>query len=238
MSDLPNARATNATFEFAALNEARNYRASLVRAFAGQLHGRVIEVGAGIGQITALLHAQAAVTQVVAVEPDPEFCRQLRAALPTIELVHGTVDALGAEAGGDALVSVNVLEHIEHDARELRRYRELLAARRGALCLFVPARPELYAPLDREFGHFRRYTRPELRAKLHAAGFQIVRLDYFNWVGYFAWWLRFRVQRQLTFNVRDVRWFDRWIFPAVNWMETHLSPPPFGQSLLAIARAT
>jgi len=39
-------------FEFAALSEARNYRDALLREFAAHLRGRVLEVGAGVGQIT------------------------------------------------------------------------------------------------------------------------------------------------------------------------------------------
>ena len=39
-------------FEFSALSEARNYRAALIKEFAPVLTGNVLEVGAGIGQIT------------------------------------------------------------------------------------------------------------------------------------------------------------------------------------------
>ena len=51
----PNAAATNADFEFEALREAVNYRRALIREFGAFLRGDVIEVGAGIGQITAHL---------------------------------------------------------------------------------------------------------------------------------------------------------------------------------------
>ena len=59
----------------------------------------------------------------------------------------------------NAILSINVLEHIESDADELATYFRLLKPARGALCLFVPARPDIYAPIDKDFGHFRRYTR-------------------------------------------------------------------------------
>ena len=98
------------------------------------------------------------------------------------------MDVLPTDSAWGAVVSVNVLEHIYEDDTELARWRQKLAARGGHLCLFVPARPEIYAPIDRDFGHHRRYTRPQLRSKLEGAGFSIIRLNYFNWVGYFAWW--------------------------------------------------
>jgi hypothetical protein len=130
-----------------------------------------------------------------------------------------------------------VLEHIRDDDVELARCCRFLAARRGHLCLFVPARAEIYAPLDRDCGHYRRYSRRGLRKELVAAGFSIVSLHYFNWMGYFAWWFNFCLLRRRRFDVRSVALFDRFIFPLVHTLESNLVRPPFGQSLLAIAQA-
>jgi SAM-dependent methyltransferase len=234
MSEPPNAIADTADFEFAALDEARNYRAALFREFAPQLHDHVLEVGAGIGQMTAHLVQLPAVTRTLAVEPDPEFCRRHRTLHPDHEILEGTADTLPAAEAWDAILSINVLEHIRDDESELRQYRRLLQARRGALCLFVPARPEIYAPIDRDFGHFRRYTRPELRRKLEAAGFEIRRLDYFNLIGYFAWWVNFRLLKKRRFEPGKVRFFDRRIFPLVHRWESSCLRPPVGQSLIAV----
>ena len=137
----------------------------------------------------------------------------------------------------DGALCLNVLEHIREDEVELRKFAKLLAPRKGTLCLFVPARPEIYAPIDKDFGHFRRYTRGELRRKLVDAGFHIERLHYFNCVGYFAWWLNFCVLKKREFEVAKVRAFDRVIFPVVHGLESRMVRPPFGQSLMAIARA-
>lgn len=237
MSAPPNALATNATFEFTALNEAANYRDALVREFAPRLRGCVVEVGAGIGHITTLVRALPGVERVIAVEPEAQFVQQLRASVPQAEVIHGTAASLDPSVQPDALVSVNVLEHIEHDQAELRRYHELLRPRGGKLCLLVPACPELFAPLDRDFGHFRRYRKAELRDKLEGAGFRVERLHYYNFAGYFGWWWLFRVRGKRSFDSGSVRFFDRWIFPTVNWCETRLLRPTWGQSLVAIASA-
>jgi hypothetical protein len=113
----------------------------------------------------------------------------------------------------------------------------LLRPRHGALCLFVPARPEIYAPMDKDFGHFRRYKSDELRDKLRRAGFTIERFHYFNLVGYFAWWLNFCLLKKRVFEAQKVRAYDRIIFPIVHRLESKLLRPPFGQSLLTVARA-
>ena len=233
----PNYLAATQDFEFSALAEARNYRQALFSEFGPFLKGEVIEVGAGIGQMTEHLVRMPGVTRAVAVEPDHEFCAKHRAQFPTHEILEGTAAELAPGTACDAVLSINVLEHIGEDEAELNRYATLLHARGGVLCLFVPARPEIYAPIDKDFGHFRRYTRAELKGKLRQAGFSIISLHYFNCVGYFAWWLNFCLLKKRCFESHKVRFYDRRIFPLVHAVESNLFRPPFGQSLIAIARS-
>lgn len=232
---VPAAGATPNVFEFDALEAAGNYRAALLREFGPHLQGCVLEIGAGVGHLTRMLRALGPVRQVLAVEPDFRFCQAIQASFPDQPVLCGTAAAL--DAAGDAILSINVLEHIREDEEELKTYHRLLSARSGVLCLFTPARPEIYAPLDRQFGHYRRYTKPELEAKLRAAGFEILGLSYFNWLGYFAWWFGFRILKKTAFDKGAVKFYDRCLFPLVYWMETHVARPPFGQSLIATARA-
>jgi SAM-dependent methyltransferase len=229
--------ATTEDFEFEALAQARNYRQALFAEFGPFLQGDVLEVGAGIGQMTEHLVSLPKVQRILSVEPDSRFCARHRAQFPQHQLIEGTVADLPAPSHWNAILNINVLEHIEDDRGELKRYAALLRERHGALCLFVPARPEIYAPIDKDFGHFRRYTRVELRQKLKEAGLAIERLHYFNFVGYFAWWLNFRVLKKRSFEKEKVWFYDRAIFPAVHAMESRLIRPPFGQNLLAVARA-
>ena len=238
MSERPNESAATGDFEFDALQQARNYRAVLIQEFSAFLRGRVLEVGAGIGQFTEALAALPKVNEVVAIEPEARFCDTFKKLHPARKIIAGTMDDLQDDAEWDAAVCINVLEHIRDDDSELAKFRQRLAKQAGHLCLFVPARQEIYAPLDKDFGHHRRYARPQLRQKLIQAGFQIVRLDYFNCIGYFAWWFNFCLLKKRHFDVGSVIVFDRLIFPVVHALERHLVRPPFGQSLLAVASAS
>ncbi len=237
MIEQPNEISSTEDFEFAALQAARNYRAALLHEFSADLTGNVVEVGAGIGQWTESLTLLPSVRRLVSIEPETRFCRTFRQRHPRLALVEGTIDDLEVGPAWDAIVSINVLEHIKEDEAELAKYSRHLAGKQGRLCLFVPARPELYALIDRDFGHYRRYTRPDLRRKLEGAGFTVIRLHYFNWPGYFAWWLNFRALQKRHFTPGSVALFDRFIFPIGNAIERHLVRPPFGQSLLAVAQA-
>ena len=236
MTQIPNAAASTEDFEFAALNEAKNYRQALIEEFLPFLKGEVIEIGAGIGQMTRELLQLQNISRLLPIEPDAAFCKQHRVNHPGCPVLEGIIDNLEGDSAWDAIFSVNVLEHIETDERELASYARLLQKRGGALCLFVPACNEIYASIDHDFGHFRRYDKEGLRSKLINAGLEVVRLDYFNFVGYFAWLLNFRLLKKRKFEISKVRFYDRAIFPIVHALESKLMRPPFGQSLIAVAR--
>jgi SAM-dependent methyltransferase len=237
MKESPNALIMTEDFEMNALSLADNYRAALLREFSAFLRGNVLEVGSGIGQITEGLLKIPAISKLMCVEPHQAFYRNLLEKFPGLGVVHGTVDDLKEDDNWNAIVSTNVLEHIEGDQLELKKYHRYLLKNRGTLCIFVPARPEIYGQLDRDFAHFRRYTKPELRQKLELAGFEIVRLRYYNFVGYFAWGLMIRLLGKRHLTPASVRFFDRYIFPPMHGFESRICPPFIGQSLLAAARA-
>ena len=237
MKELPNESAATADFEFAALRAAQNYRRALLKLFAPHLRGRVIEIGAGVGQFTEQLIKLPQIQHLLAIEPDSRFCAEFRKTLPGQTLHEGIISSLTDAEPWNGILSINVLEHIREDEDELSAYFKLLCQQRGKLCLFVPARQEIYAPIDDDFGHHRRYSRPELRQKLERAGFKTLQLHYFNVTGYFLWWLNFCVFKQRKFNTGSVQLFDRYLFPCTFGLESNVCWPPFGQSLVAVAEA-
>jgi len=221
-------------FEFAALERARHYGRAIAREFATELCGRVLEVGAGIGQMSRVFTDMPGVRELVALEPEEAFAPVFRARVPNVRLIQGTTATLDAGEHFDAAVMINVLEHIPDHVGTLRELRPHLHPR-APLCLLVPACPELYAAIDARFGHVRRYTKPVLRQVLEEAGYTAARLHYFNAIGYALWYLNFTLRGATTFNPTLVGAFDSTVFRAVNWVETHIARPPIGQSLIAVA---
>jgi SAM-dependent methyltransferase len=224
-------------FEFLALAEAKNYRAAIAQLFSPYLQGDILEIGAGVGQMLGDVIKICQPSSVTAVEPDANFAAQLQSNLPSAHVIHGTVDDLPLEAAFDGTLSVNVLEHIADDAGQLRKWRNCLKPETGRLCLLVPARPELYSPIDKDFGHFRRYTKNDLHQKLLSAGYRDIRVNYYNFVGYFAWLLNFKILNIRHFNPAAVRSFDRFIFPVSQRIENAIGWRPFGQSLVAVSKS-
>jgi SAM-dependent methyltransferase len=231
-----NEQATSEDFEFAALQEAVNYRRSLLAEFSPHLRGKILEVGAGIGQITRELATLPNIESIDALEPDSRFYDKLLKQGINGRCICGTVADLEPVPIYDGIVCVNVLEHIDDHLDELKKMKQRLK-QGGKLCLFVPACPSIYAPIDRSFGHYRRYTSSELRGLLEKTGFQVNQLCYYNSLGFFAWWMNFCVLKKTVFEVGKVKFYDKYLFPLVHALESRLMRPPFGQSLLAVAEA-
>jgi SAM-dependent methyltransferase len=218
-------------FEFGPLSEARNYRKAILSVFGPFARGQTLEVGCGIGQFTQDLRQFSPGVQVTGVEPDPAFHAQFRHNNPDIPLLVGTAQEISGQ--WDCIVCVNVLEHIKEDRREIETYKQLLK-NGGHLCIFVPARQEIYAPVDAKFGHHRRYAKPDLRRKVEASGLQVTRLEYFNPIGYFTWWMACKLLGRQSFSLGSIRLFDRWILP-VSLAAGRLLGNPIGQSLILVA---
>jgi len=237
VTDTEHAVFTYSGEELDALGEARNYYGWIVSRFAPYLGPRIVEVGAGIGTFTAVLLERRPDARVTAIEPAgnnyPRLARRF-AGDGRVTTVQAYLDGAVPDGSADAVVAVNVMEHIDDDAAFLRA-AAAAAAGGGHVLLFVPAVPALYGSLDEVFEHCRRYTKRELVEKLRAAGLEPVSVRYMNFPGMLAWWLWAKVFRRQTITDRDARVYDRWVVPVVRAVEGVI-PPPIGNGLLAVAR--
>jgi SAM-dependent methyltransferase len=131
----------------------------------------------------------------------------------------------------DTILCSNVLEHVEDDDAVLARFYRFLP-QGGRLVLLVPALRILYNTLDRELGHFRRYTKRELILKLKKNHFHICSLEYFNFFGIFGWFVNGTLLRRSLLPAGQVRKFNQFV-PLMVQMERWV-PTLIGQSLIAI----
>lgn len=205
----------------------------------------LFDVGCGTGGLLAFL-ASAGVPIAGACDVYFEALTAARARLdaPLLLVDDGAPPPLGP--GQKMLGMFDVLEHIDDDAAVLRWVRSVLAPG-GILLLTVPAHPFLFGDMDRLARHYRRYRRTELRAKLVAAGFEVLRLRHFmaTLVPLLA---LTRGLRMLRPGARTMPGHDAEmrVVPVVNeamrvvlgveaaWLR--VAGLPFGSSLIAVAR--
>ena len=167
---------------FAGATHWRSYWSGLVAPLLGE---RVLEVGAGLGSATRALCGERQ-KDWVCLEPDPAMAAHLeREALPAcVRVVAGDLSALASGERFDAILYIDVLEHIADDRAEVER-----AARRlrpgGRLIVLAPAHQWLYSPFDKAVGHHRRYTLSALR-RLTPPGVSVESARYLDSVGLLA----------------------------------------------------
>ena len=200
-----------------------------------EIGSRVVEVGAGIGNITRfLLHAD----ELVCLEPFDAYRTYLAEAyskhLNVRVLAQRIQDCPNPdvpERHFDSVVCLNVLEHIEDDGAALRCCAALLRPGGRAIVL-VPAFQSIFGEMDRAMGHYRRYSKTGLTAVFRAAGLRVRRARYMNATGVLAWWWEGRVRKSRCFSARKAMLFDR-LVPFLSAVESIVSPW-MGQSLIVV----
>jgi SAM-dependent methyltransferase len=214
------------------------YNRWLVSRFEHALGRRILEIGAGFGNITRHLRGR---ELLVASDLDPVALEHLKGTFRDDPLVRVAsyrfpLDGAAREEvralDVDTVVCLNVLEHIEDDRATLVNMREALHSG-GRLVLLVPAFARLYGSLDEHLHHFRRYERDELEAKVREAGFALEDLRFVNRPGIFGWWLNGRVLKRRVLPRGQLLAFKLFM-PMLKREENR--PPSRGLSLLAIAR--
>ncbi len=134
----------------------------------------VLDVGCGAGGTLSRLPMPAT---SIGLEYDADEVREA-GRRGVRRLVRGSALALPMASGScDAVLMLDVLEHLAEDGRALVEIRRVLS-RTGFLLATVPAHPFLWSPHDEAFHHERRYRRSELQTTLTSAGFRIERMSY------------------------------------------------------------
>src|SRR3984957_16771270 len=203
--------------ELELFGEARRWKGYLARQIAPFLGERVLEVGAGIGGATTALFeaAEGPCRAWLCLEPDLDLAAELRrrvndgtlASLCTVR--SGTVAALAEGELFDAILYIDVLEHIEDDAGELRRVAAHLTPR-GRLVVMSPAHPWLYSPFDASVGHHRRYTRASLLA-VAPRGLAPICVRYLDAFGLLASLANRVALREAMPTARQLAFWDRFL---------------------------
>ncbi len=217
------------------MSDAVRYRRFLLDLIEPHCGSSVVEVGSGLGDLAADLRPR---ERLIVTDVDEACLAALRQRFdgrPGVEVMRLDLrDGVPLERPVDTALAVNVLEHIKDDVAALRVLCSSVVPG-GTIVAWVPAYPALFGPHDRAAGHVRRYTPATMRRALLLADLQIERLHPVNFLGGLAWWLAVRIGRRDRPSPGLVRAYDRLVVPLTRFIERRWTPP-FGQSLLAVAR--
>lgn len=142
---------------------------------------RVLDVGCGWGVTLESLEARG--FQAVGLDISRRTLEKLDR--PGRHLIEADLSrAMPPRAGGyDAILALDVIEHLDDDAGAIRRLARL-ARPGGHVVVSVPALPEMFGEFDRIQGHRRRYLPDDLEAAFAGSGLEVERV---------FWWGRWLV---------------------------------------------
>jgi len=207
---------------------------------------RILDVGCGTGTMLTYLASYGKAQGVDIDEEAIGYCRER--GLTDVRL--GSAETLPFEDGSfDLVTALDVVEHLDDDAAALREIHRVLRPG-GKLLMTVPAHPFLWGDQDEVNLHKRRYVASEVRDRLTATEFEVLRLTYINALMFapiaairmlrrLEHRLRPRITAQSDFRYpapRPLNYVLGWIFGAEAPIVRRIDIP-FGVSILALAEA-
>lgn len=218
-----------------ALSAAPRFNKWMAETIQPYVGSRIMEIGAGIGNLTRFLVPRT--KRYVVTDVDQEHLARLTSRFqhrPNVEVrrvdLRDPKDFSDLAGELDSVICLNVLEHIEDDLSGLRNIHSVLRSGGRAIVL-VPQGQEIFGTLDAALGHYRRYSEDELRKKMEETGFQVERIIMFNRISRPAWFLSGRVLKRTALNRRQMRLFDRFVWL---WRKIDRLLPWPSTSLIAI----
>jgi SAM-dependent methyltransferase len=197
------------------------YNNWLIGQISKYLNGDILEIGAGIGNFTSKLSKYGKVT---AIDYDPDYKNAN----------YGDIEKgkyFFEDKKFDSIICMNVLEHIKDDKKALLNMFDLLNPG-GKLILLAPAFQFAYSDLDKNLGHFRRYTKDQLSNLLKSSGYLLLTNRYLNWLGLVGWFINGKILGKKIIPEKQLGVFDYIARPFL-LLEKFISSP-FGLSVLVI----
>ncbi|GGK67413.1 methyltransferase [Sphaerisporangium melleum] len=138
--------------------------------------GRALDVGGAGGGNARVLRRRGWDVKVADYSPEAVEIARERG----LDAIHADArDLPFPDAGFDLIVAFDVLEHIKEDDQAARELARVLRPG-GTALIAVPCDMRLWSEHDVISGHFRRYTKPELKALIAGSGLVVDRMWSWN----------------------------------------------------------
>jgi SAM-dependent methyltransferase len=223
------------------------YQQWIVETIMPYLGKRILELGAGAGQMSRYFTSA---ERLVLVENDSRLINLLETRMKNFNSDKISIKKLNIERQSfedfqqdniDTIVSFNVLEHIENDLIVLQKSAELLRNSRAKgkkrIIHFVPAHMWAYGKMDKAVGHYRRYNKSMFK-QLHnqSAPDATLILKPFNFFALFGWLINGRILGKTQAGTKMVGVFERFcpFFKIVDKLLHSKLNIPIGNSIIAV----
>jgi 2-polyprenyl-3-methyl-5-hydroxy-6-metoxy-1,4-benzoquinol methylase len=197
-----------------------------IKAGLKEKNGNILEIGSGLGTISEkIIRDMGPSARIALTDVSTTYVQSLKIKYSSFKNVSVSrmdlnikeeYSKFGYEKY-DSIVAINVLEHIRDDLLALREIYKMLT-KGGTLIILVPCHKFLYNIIDKNIGHYRRYTKKELYDKIKETNFTTVCMHYFNMMGVIGWCLNGNVLKNGGISPVASRWFDR-LVPVLDYLD-------------------
>lgn len=177
------------------LSNSHNFNNWMYQEIRFGLKGDILEVGSGIGTFSQKIIQDFPNSRIILTDVSSSYVKELELRFSNKSTSVFKLDLnrredyekIGYEQF-DSILAVNVLEHVQDDEFALEQLYKMLR-KNGSLIILVPCHKFLFNVIDRNVGHYRRYTKKELESKIRKTNFIINRIFYFNILGVIGWYV-------------------------------------------------
>ena len=221
------------------LSERFNYNHWIYENIQNFIGDNILEVGAGIGNITDFIIFRNNLTVIDINQHYIDYLNSKYSFRNESNFNALNVDIQDIKSSPlaskrfDTIICLNILEHLENDRGAVENMSYLLEPG-GKLIILVPALKTLYGSIDISFEHLRRYNKKELKSLINGQNMEIVKFYYLNFLGLLGWFINGRILKKKELPEKQTRLFDE-LVPFLSFAEKIIIPP-LGQSLILIAQ--
>lgn len=212
----------------------------------------ILEIGCSSGYMLEAIRQDFPCAFVMGADIVREPLERLAKKMPHVPLMRFDMTQCPLpDASVDAIVLLNVLEHVEADDKAMAQIKRILKPG-GVAIIEVPAGPHLYDIYDKILMHFRRYTKSSLKALAKSAGMKVRRsshLGFFLYPGF--WFVKKRnrskytqanittMKNQVAQNIRSTRQNPllSWLMSVELWLGKWLPYPTGIRCLMTCSKA-
>lgn len=208
------------------------------------LKGEILEIGSGIGNISRFaINDKLSITlSDISKEYQQSLSRNFSGMtnvkdIISLDLQHPdfTTQYSHLKEQFDSIFLLNVIEHLSNDVSAIKNCSFLLKEK-GVLIILAPAYPFLFCRFDRELGHYRRYTIKQLVAIFPRDSFNIIKQQYFNFMGLPGWLFFGKILGKKLIGAKEMSAFNNLvpvfkIADAITFKKIGLSAIVIGQKM-------
>jgi SAM-dependent methyltransferase len=224
----------------------RRHAVGQLRRHLSRPDGVVLEVGCSSGYLLQAMRGALPDAFLIGVDYVRGPLEALASSMPTVPILQFDLQRCPLpDACVDAVVLLNVLEHIEDDASAVGHLFRILKPG-GLAVIEIPAGPGLFDVYDKQLMHFRRYRRNGAVSLFEKTGFRKVKASHLGFFVYPAFWavkkknrLFAKEQDAAAVVAKDIKSSANWLLSALMNLELTLGEMmsfPFGIRCLLTCR--